>query len=342
MNKLANGKRSIMDETVHITEKENKKFRVLGINAALLSAFFLGTAPIFGKQAIEMGTSPIAVVALRTLFATLLLFLVMYIFQRKYLYIYPAGLIGCLLAGVINGVGSLFYYSALGKIDAGLGQMLYLLYPFFVAFWMYLDHHPISKMTIIRLLIAIPAVILLVRTGQTTSPDAWLGMGMMLISSALYALHLPINQRVLYDIPAQTVTLYTLLAMSVVVVPAFFFTGQVAQVVSLDGAWWPILALTLVTFFSRLTLFTGVKHLGGLQTALLGLSELLVTLFLSQIWLKESLIWTQWIGAGMLVLSMLLITFEKSPPKSIQPGGWLGWLTAPTGISPEDVWRPRD
>lgn len=332
----------MMDDTVHIAKPKTKNFRILGINAALLSAFFLGMAPIFGKQAIAMGTSPIAVVALRTFFATLLLFLVMFIFQRKYLYIYPAGLIGCLLAGTINGIGSLFYYSALGKIDAGLGQMLYLLYPFFVAFWMYLDRHPISKMTIIRLIIAIPAVILLVRTGKSTSPEAWLGMGMMLISAALYALHLPINQRVLYDIPAQTVTLYTLLAMSMVVVPAFLFSGQIGQLTSLNGAWWPILALTLVTFFSRLTLFTGVKHLGGLQTALLGLSELLVTLLLSQIWLKESLIWTQWIGAGLLILSMLLIAFEKPQTKSIQPGGWLGWLTAPTGISPEDVWRPRD
>ena len=39
-----------------------------------------------------------------------------------------------------------------------------------------------------------------------------------------------------------------------------------------------MLGLTLVTFFSRLTLFLGVKHLGGMQTALLGLGELLVTL----------------------------------------------------------------
>ena len=138
-------------------EKTQKSVRILGINAALISAFFLGLAPIFGKQAIAMGVSPYAVVAFRTLFATILLFVMMLIFQRKYLYIYPAGLIGCLLAGVINGIGSIFYYNALGKIDAGLGQMLYLLYPFFVAFWMFLDRQSISRMTLIRMVIAIPA-----------------------------------------------------------------------------------------------------------------------------------------------------------------------------------------
>ena len=44
----------------------------------------------------------------------------------------------------------------------------------------------------------------------------------MLIGSAMYALHLPINQRVLYDVPAPTVTVYTLLAMSFIVIPVYF------------------------------------------------------------------------------------------------------------------------
>jgi drug/metabolite transporter (DMT)-like permease len=325
-------------------EEKPSNIRGLGINAALISAFFLGLAPIFGKQAIALGVSPYAVVALRTLFATVLLFLMMFIFQRKYLFIYPAGLIGCFLAGIINGVGSLFYYNALGKIDAGLGQMLYLLYPFFVAFWMFLDRQTISRTTIIRLIMAIPAVLLLIQTGKNNSNEVWLGSVMMLIASALYALHLPINQRVLYDIPAPTVTLYTLLAMSLVVVPAYLFSGSVQEFseISVSGAWGAILALTLVTFLSRLTLFTGVKHLGGLQTALLGLSELLVTLVLSQIWLQETLIWTQWTGAGLLIISMLLVGLEKKETVKKREGGLLGWLTSPHGISPQDIWRSRD
>jgi len=325
-------------------EEKPSNIRGLGINAALISAFFLGLAPIFGKQAIGLGVSPYAVVALRTLFATILLFLMMFIFQRKYLYIYPAGLIGCFLAGIINGIGSLFYYNALGKIDAGLGQMLYLLYPFFVAFWMFLDRQTISRTTIVRLIMAIPAVLLLIQTGKNNSNEVWLGSAMMLVASALYALHLPINQRVLYDIPAPTVTLYTLLAMSLVVVPAYLFSGSVQEFseISVSGAWGAITALTLVTFLSRLTLFTGVKHLGGLQTALLGLSELLVTLVLSQIWLQETLVWTQWIGAGLLILSMLLVGMEKKESVKKREGGLLGWLTSPHGISPQDIWRSRD
>ena len=75
--------------------------------------------PVFGKQAILSGASPLAVVALRTLLAAILLFGVLLVFDRRYLYIYPAGLLGCLLAGWTNGIGSLFYYNALARLDAG-------------------------------------------------------------------------------------------------------------------------------------------------------------------------------------------------------------------------------
>ncbi len=96
------------------------KAQAQGVSAALLSAVVLGLAPTFGKQAMLAGTPPISVVALRTLFATLALWTVFALFRRHYLYIYPIGLYGCLAAGLINGLGSLMYYTGLGRLDASL------------------------------------------------------------------------------------------------------------------------------------------------------------------------------------------------------------------------------
>ena len=302
-----------------------------GMHAAVLSAFFLGMTPIFGKQAILHGLPPLAVVALRTLLATLLLLALIAAFQRPFLRVYPLGLAGCLLAGAINGTGSLFYYSALGRIDAGFGQLLYSFYPVFVALWLWLDRQPPTKLTLFRIAMAVPAAGLLT-LGGVHHLDPW-GMVMMLIAAALYALHLPVNQRVLFDVPAPTVTLYTLAAMSAVVVPAFFIVGPVAFPHS-GATWWPVLALTMVTFFSRLTLFMGVKHIGGMQTALLGLGELLVTLALSHWWLHEGLTVAQWAGAVILAVILLLAGIDKpdAPVRSDPPGGWLSWLQ-PRGFS---------
>lgn len=297
-----------------------------GINAALFSAFFLGLAPVFGKAAMGVDKfSPLAVVALRTSMAAFLLVMIIALFRREYLYIYPAGFIGCITAGVINGIGSIFYYVGLSKLNASIAQMLYALYPFFVAFWLQLDRQSPSKLTIFRIVIASLSAFLLTRA-TAGDIDPW-GVCFMLIAGALYALHLPINQRVLYDVPAPTVTVYTLIAMSAVVVPAYFIFDRSWPLGA--APWTPVLALTTVTFCSRIFLFLGVKHIGGMQTALLGLGELLVAILFSYLLLGESLTRLQWLGMAGLGISLLLVWFEKPASDSIQPQGLLSWLQPP-------------
>ena len=106
-----------------------KKRQNTGVLAALSSAVFLGLTPVFGRLAILNGFSPLAVVTLRTGLAALMLLLIIAIFRPQYLYIFPVGLMGCFLAGAINGLGSLLYYLALGDLPASLGQLLYAIYP---------------------------------------------------------------------------------------------------------------------------------------------------------------------------------------------------------------------
>jgi drug/metabolite transporter (DMT)-like permease len=314
-----------------------KRAQAKGIHAALASALFLGFTPVFGKLAIRYGLPPLAVVALRTLLATGLLFILVLIHNRSYFYIYPAGLIGCLLAGGINGVGSIFFYISLGRIDASLGQIIFSLYPLFVALWLWLDRQPPSRLTILRLALVPPALLLLTRTLHAEID--WIGVACMLIAGALYALHLPINQRVLYEMPAPTVTLYTLLAMSIVVLPALFLSGYSGAPES--QAWWALGGLTLVTFFSRLTLFMGVKHLGGMQTAMLGLTELLITISFSHILLQERLSGYQWLGLFLLAIILALVKLEKPHPQKEGGGGWLSWLV-PSRVDSNIPWQPHD
>ncbi|MCK5317876.1 MAG: EamA family transporter, partial [Anaerolineales bacterium] len=137
-----------------------------GIYFAVGSAILLGTSPIFGKQAILAGLDPTAVVAARTAGATLLLFLVILIYKREYLYIFPLGLLGCAIAGALNGLGSLLYFASLVSLDASLGQFLFTLYPIFVAGFLYLDGSRPTNLTIIRLLLSIPGVYFLTQAGD--------------------------------------------------------------------------------------------------------------------------------------------------------------------------------
>lgn len=313
-----------------------RKKQTVGILAAFSSAVFLGLAPVFGKMAITFGFTPFAVVALRTGFAAGILLLVVALFYRQYLYIFPVGLIGCALAGAINGLGSLLYYLALERLDASIGQLLYSLYPFFVALWLILDHQPPSRLTLFRVGLATVAVLLLTSVPQNSVDIT--GVLMMLGASILYAMHLPINQRVLFEVPAPTVALYTLLAMSVIVVPAYLIFDRAWPTANVP--WQPVAGLTFVTMFSRIALFLGVKKIGGMQTALLGLAELLIAILFSHLWLGENMTMLQWLGAVGLGFSLVLVKFETTPPTHSGKTGWLSWIRAP-GL-PKDIFGPYE
>lgn len=297
-----------------------------GITLGLTTACLMGMTPIFGKQAILAGLSPFAVVAYRTAAASALVVLLILLTRRAYLSIYPLGLAGCALAGALNGIGSVFYYIGLSRVDAVVGQLLFALYPVHVALLLYLDGQRPSRLTLVRVALCVPALFLII-SPLGTSVDV-LGAILMFAAGVLYALHIPINERILYEVPAPTVTCYTLLAMAAVVVPLGLAIPAGHPSVP-AGAWMPLLALTLVTFFSRLTLFSGVKSIGSLQTAVLGLAELLLTLILGLGWLRESLGIQQWLGAALLFAVLLLAGVDHTTRLPQEGRGWLYWLRPP-------------
>ena len=297
-----------------------------GVLFAVGSAILLGTSPIFGKLAILAGLDSTAVVTARTAGATLLLFVSILLYKRKLLYIFPLGLLGCVIAGSLNGLGSLLYYASLTRLDASLGQFLFTLYPIFVAGLLYLDGSRPTNLTIIRLMLSIPGVYLLTQVDNGAVDIN--GVIQMLCASCLYAIHIPINQRVLYEVPTPTVTLYTLLAMTIVTVPAFLiYSGPSAFTPA--AAILPLICLTIVTFLSRLSLFAGVQLIGGTQTSLFGLAELLVTISLAKVILRETLAPLQLVGAVILITALLLSVADRLDPPSRRIGGWLYWLRPP-------------
>lgn len=318
--------RRLLDRTKNINQK--------GIAFAVTSAVMLGLSPVFGKQAILSGLDPLTTVALRTLGAAVLLFFALAVFRRRYFYIYPVGLAGCALAGLLNGLGSVFFYAGLGRIDASLGQFLFTLYPIFVAGLVYLDGQRTSRLTVFRLVISIIGVLLL--TQRSRDAVDTVGVLFMLTAALLYALHIPINQRVLYEVPAPTVTFYTLIAMTMVVLPIkALVTGF--NFIPPEASLQPILLLTLVTFASRLALFAGVKAIGGVQTSLIGLLELLVTVVLAMLLLGETLGTIQWLGAVLLVATLILAAFEEELETTRFARGWLFWLRPPAADNHDEI-----
>ncbi|HRL11175.1 MAG TPA: DMT family transporter [Aggregatilineales bacterium] len=288
-----------------------------GIFAALLSPVFLGMAPILGKAALTAGMDPFTVAALRTLVAVGLLWLVYAIFFRRFMFIYPAGLMGCIVIGVINGIGSLFFYGGLGLLDASLAQLLNGTYLVFAVLISHAAGIKSDRRTLLRVLLALIALMLI--TGFGAGEIDIVGVGLMLGSALMFAGTVTLSQYVLYEMPAQTATLYILTTMCVVVSMVWLVVGQPLPPETLANAALPVLLLGLTTAGSRLAIFAGVKFLGSMQTAIMAVAEIAVSLALAFFLLGDRLTGPQWLGVGVLAAGLLLIRHRDLLPAGYNP-----------------------
>lgn len=293
-------------------------YAVRGILAAFLAPIFLGVAPIFGKMAINAGAQPFTVATLRTLAAVALLWMVYALFFRRYIYIYPAGLLGCLVIGIINGIGSLFYYSGLSLVDASLAQLLNGMYLVFAVMLVRITGERLNRRTLARTGLALIALLLL--TGFGSEAVNWLGVGLMVGSAIMFAGTFILSQNVLYEMPTPTVALYVLTTMGLVVLMVWLATGAQNITAFADAALTPILLLGATTALSRLAMFAGVKILGSMQTVILSVAEIGVALTLAFVFLDERLTVVQWMGVAILGLSLLLVRSRDLAPHTFNAG----------------------
>ena len=279
-----------------------------GVISTILASFLLGWAPILGKMAYSGGVTPYTLAAFRTIVAAALLWLFFLVFFRQEISISWRDILGCMGVGAVNGFGSLLYYSGLSRLDASLASLLNTLYPLWVVLFLFASGQPLTILTLARLGLSTLGIYLLTRVGS--GEFDWLGVMLMIASAATYGWHLVLGQWVLADVPSRRATLYILTTMACVVGLARMLQGQAVEPITPNG-WSAIVALGLTTALSRLAMFSALERLGGIETALAGLLELLVSLVLAFLLLDERLAPVQWFGGLLLVLSLTLMARDR-------------------------------
>lgn len=294
-----------------------QRMNIKAIATVFATPALLGMAPIFGKLAINTGADPFSVAALRTIMAVAILWAAYVLIFRKYIFIYPAGLMGCIVIGAINGIGSLFYYAGLGILDASLAQLINGMYLVFAVMLSRIGGQKSDLRTLLRVGAAILALAMI--TGLGTGTINWTGVGFMLANALMFAGTVTLSQYVLYEMPAPTATLYILTTMGVVVTVVWLAVGQPMSPQVIQNAAPPIILLGLTTALSRLAMFAGVKFMGGMQTAVLAITEIAVAVILAMIFLGDTLTTPQWIGVGILAATLLLVRQRDLLPRGYNP-----------------------
>jgi len=142
-----------------------------------------------------------------------------------------------------------------------------------------------------------------------------------------------LGQWVTADVPPRSVALYVLTTMATVVCVARLAQGTPLEPISAAG-WGAVLGLGTVTALSRLFMFMGLSMLGGIQTALLGLSEMFVTLLVAFFLLGERLTPWQWLGGGLIIIAGLLVRRDSRADFTAEE-----WMTALEAEAERD--RPK-
>jgi drug/metabolite transporter (DMT)-like permease len=281
-----------------------KSAYVGGLLWALAAACCLSIAPTLIKAGLTAAMDPIPLLALRLVVAALVLWVIFAVFQREKLRIDRPGLLACLAVAAANSISLVCYYVALTRIHASVATLIFSLYPAVVLVLLALKGERLTRVGLARLGLALCGVYLLIVPGGTADPA---GIVLACGTAVFYAVHLNLVQWRLRNYDSQTVTIYVVSLMALMLSVPFILQLKQWRPVSPAG-WGVILATGVVsTAAARLAMFAAVRHIGSGQVALLGSVDTVLAVLWSLLFLGERLSPLQWSGSLLIVASASLI-----------------------------------
>lgn len=280
------------------------KRRAGGLLLVLLSALCLSIAPTLVKIGLAAQVDPVTLVALRLITATAAFWTLLPLFWPSALCIDRRGLVRCAAVAAANSVSLLSFYTALTRIDASLAHMIFSLFPLVVLLLLAARGERIERRSIVRLGLGLLGIYLLI---GLSGPIDLTGVLLVLTAVVGYALHATLIQWTLGSYPSQTVALYIVSFMALIVTAVRLLQPRPWTAPAPVG-WGVILTTALIsTVVARLALFAGIQRVGSGQAALLGLSETLLSVLWASLFLGERLTAAQWTGGLLILASAVLV-----------------------------------
>jgi drug/metabolite transporter (DMT)-like permease len=279
---------------------------LMGRLQVLLSAVGFGTIGFFSKTAYHLGIDTPKLLALRFLVASAALWAYFLVFNRGGIRIGRKELLTCAALGLAGyGIFSSLTFKAFETAPASIVGILFFSYPVFVIIleWVALKERPDTQ-----LILGALTILGGISVGVAGAIEGDLGPGLLfaLGGSAWYAAYVVATRRLLTNIRPQTVALYVISFAAL----GFYFMGGpgVHALQSMSrGAWGVALGIGLLsTVVAVLSFFSGLEKLGSAEASQIGTFELLVSLSLAAFVLGESVNLSLMLGAGLVMLGMVM------------------------------------
>jgi drug/metabolite transporter (DMT)-like permease len=270
---------------------------------ALLTTVAFSTTPPIARAAIQAGMNPTTLLAGRYILTALLLGVTLRFISRNEMRIDRRGRWISFLAGMVNAVTTLAFFWALTRLTASVTEMVLSLYPLVVLGLLALRGERFTLLSAVRCTLGLLGVYLLLVPGGEMNRT---GVVLALVAAVCYAIYLVILQWYLSKYSTTAVSFYTVLSMAIFVVGFWLVQGVQWHAPDWQG-WLAIIWIAVVgTFLTRLAIFVAVRTIGSAQMALFAPLETFLTIMWSILFLQEHLTLFQWLGGGLIILSMLL------------------------------------
>lgn len=268
----------------------------------VLSALLGGAGSIMTKLAYAEGFEPFSLLAIRFGLAAAILVPVGMALWREHLSLRGRRLLPVAATAGANLLAAVFFVNALKVAQASVVVPIFFVYP--------------ALVMIVRLLAGEEPV------GRSLGPLAlgWLGVWLLaegrlstshagvllaLAAAVSYAAFIALAHGAITDIESRSFAGYVVVFMALGSLAVWGATGQ--AVGHTARGWLAVAGLVLLsTVLARLSFFAGLKRIGSLNSALLGVVEPLASVPLA-IWvLGEQLAPSQLVGVGLIVVSSAL------------------------------------
>jgi len=202
------------------------------------------------------------------------------------------------------GVG---YLGATQYIPVSLAVLLFYTAPFFVAvIAKFTENEAITIIRLIAIIIAFIGLVLALEIQSVATID-WRGVAFGFMAAFGCATLINVSSLTMRTADTQAVNIHCLAAGSVLFVIFLIFSGGPTASITQSG-WIKLGVASLALAIAYGSFFAGLEIIGTVKTAMLMNMEPILTIILAAIFLDERLSSIQLVGAGFVIVGIILIT----------------------------------
>ena len=233
--------------------------------------------------------------------------------QREWLLVAGLGLCGYYLS-------SLFDFTGLQYISAGLERLILFLYPSFAVFInVYLFKQRITAVQKIALLLTYVGIAL-AYFGElrldADNPNFYLGSFLVFLCAITYSIYIAGSGRIIPRVGANQFTAYAMLAATVGIFVHFAIAGNVQALTTSKDLWVYGLALAVVaTVLPSFMVSQGLRRIGSNNVAIISGIGPVSTILQAHFFLHEKIFFEQICGTALVIVGVLLIGWKRKTVK---------------------------